>query len=181
MITIIKESGFCHGVQSAIDRANGYMSAVEAGQKVYLYGDLVNNSHVMGRYLSKGFLVTNDIAAIAPGSTVIIRAHGVPQAVYENLLAKGVTVEDCTCAKVKNTHKIVEAASAKGSAVVVVGKKDHPEVVGICGWCKNAAVLETMADIDAIPWDGPVCVVGQTTCKQDWWDAACSRVLEKCP
>ena len=183
IITIIKESGFCRGVQSAINRANANFANIEAGQKVYLYGDLVNNSHVMYKYREKGFYVTNSIDDIEPNATVIIRAHGVPRAVCEGLQAKGVTIEDCTCAKVKNTHKIVEHASGNGSTIIIIGENNHPEVIGVRGWCKNdnAVVLETQADLSGIDWTSPICVVAQTTCKRDWWNKACKLVLQKCP
>jgi len=181
MITTIKESGFCHGVQAAIDRANANLPNVEKG--VYLYGDLVNNSHVMSKYCKQGFIVANDINDIKAGSTVIIRAHGVPKAVYDGLLAKNATIEDCTCVKVKKIHKIVDEKSAGGKRIIIVGKKNHPEVIGIRGWCKNndAVVLETPADLDGVDWTASICVVGQTTCKKDWWNEAVALILQNCP
>jgi len=137
----------------------------------------------MRKYREKGFLVTNNIDDIQPNSTVIIRAHGVPRAVCESLQAKGVTIQDCTCAKVKNTHKIVERAGDNGSTIIIIGEKNHPEVIGTRGWCKNnnAVVLETEADLAGIDWASPICVVAQTTCKRDWWNKACALVLQKCP
>jgi len=183
IITTIKKSGFCRGVQSAINWANANFANIEAGQKVYLYGDLVNNSYVMRKFLEKGFFVTNDIDNIPPGSIAIIRAHGVPRAVCESLQAKGVTIEDCTCAKVKNTHRIVENASGNGSTIIIIGENNHPEVIGVRGWCRNdnIVVLETEADLAGIDWTAPICVVAQTTCKRDWWNKACALVLQKCP
>lgn len=181
MIITIKESGFCHGVQSAISKANANFANIENGQKVYLFGDLANNSRIMSKYHAKGFLVTDNTNDIQPGSKVIIRAHGVPKAVCQSLESKCVTIEDCTCVKVKNIHRIVERESEKGSTIVIIGKKDHPEVIGTCGWCKNPVVLETEADLECIDPNSPICVVGQTTCKRDWWNKACALVLQKCP
>jgi len=184
MISTIKESGFCHGVQAAINRANANLPNVSRG--VYLYGDLVNNSHVMEDFCKQGFIVVNDVADIPPNSIAIIRAHGVPKAVIENLAAKNVQIEDCTCARVKHVHKIVEEKSSEGYRIIIVGKKNHPEVVGTRGWCKNneAIILETESDMEGINWDdsvGKICVVGQTTCKKEWWETACELVLAKSP
>jgi len=183
IISIIKESGFCRGVQSAINRADANAFNIEAGQKIYLYGDLVNNSHVIRKYREQGFFVTDNIDDIEPNSTVIIRAHGVPWAVYERLKAKGVTIEDCTCSGVKQTHSIVERANDKHSTIIIIGENSHPEVIGIRGWCKNgnAVVLETETDLAGIDWTSPICVVAQTTCKRDWWNRACELILQKYP
>ena len=181
MIKTIKESGFCYGVQAAVDRANANFANIESG--VYLYGDLANNSHVMAAYRAKGFYVANSIDEIPMGATVIIRAHGVPRADYDSLRAKNAKIEDCTCVKVKKIHKIVEEKSAAGFTIIIVGKKDHPEVIGTRGWCDNAVVLETESDLTSTPdtIDTPICVVAQTTCKRDWWNKATALILEKYP
>ena len=174
MLEIVKDSGFCRGVKNATDTAN--KSTAKNGQIVYLYGDLANNSHVMNRYREKGFIVTTDTDEIQPKSTVIIRAHGVPQAVCDALQAKNVTIKDCTCVKVKRIHNIVEVAAA----VIIIGKKNHPEVIGTRGWCKNndATIVETEADINGLALDpaADICVVGQTTCKLDWWNHATALI-----
>jgi len=179
MLEIVKDSGFCRGVKHATDTAN--KSSTENGQIVYLYGDLANNSHVMNRYRQKGFIVTTDISQIQPNSTVIIRAHGVPRAVCDALQTKNVTIKDCTCNKVKRIHNIVETASN----VIIIGKKNHPEVVGTRGWCKNsdAVVVETEADINRIALnpEADICVVGQTTCKLDWWNSATALIQARFP
>ena len=181
MISTIKESGFCHGVQNAINRANANLSNVSRG--VYLYGDLVNNHHVMDNFRRQGFVVANDTDEIPPNSIAIIRAHGVPKAVIDELSAKNVHIEDCTCARVKHVHKIVEQKSAAGYRIIIVGKKNHPEVVGTRGWCKNneAIVLETESDLTGIDLTGSICVVGQTTCKKEWWETACRLILTENP
>jgi len=179
MIKTIKESGFCYGVQAAVDRANANFANVPDG--VYLFGDLANNSHVMATYRAKGFHVAKSIEEIPQNTIVIIRAHGVPRVVYDNLREKGAKIEDCTCVKVKKIHKIVEEKSAAGYLVVIVGKKDHPEVIGTQGWCDNAVILETEADLHDINVQSNICVVAQTTCKRDWWNKATELVLKKCP
>lgn len=182
MLNIMQESGFCHGVKQAINSANQQIEAIQAGQKVYLYGDLVNNSYVMDKYKSQGYMVTTDIGQITPGATVVIRAHGLPKAVCDQLQALDITLIDATCTKVKNTHKIVSSAPGK---VVIVGKKDHPEVIGICGWCGDTApqVIESAEDFAAIDYgDGPpVTVVGQTTCKYPFWQQATQHILAQQP
>ena len=180
MISTIKESGFCHGVQTAIDRANETLK--KATGSVYLYGDLVNNKFVMENFKQQGLIVVNDVDDIPSNATVILRAHGVQKSVYKALEEKNAQVEDCTCVKVKSIHKIVQDKSDEGYSIIVVGKKNHPEVIGTLGWCgNNAIVVENLSDIDSIIFNTPVCVVGQTTCKKSWWEEACSIILQRYP
>ena len=161
MIRMVKESGFCYGVQAAVDTAN-------ATEKAYLYGDLVNNTILMEDFKSRGYTIVENAEDIPPNSTVIIRAHGVPKSVYKSLNK----IKDCTCPKVRNIHKIVEEKSHQGYQVIIIGKNGHPEVVGIHGWCKegSATVAETPADLKFN--NQPLCVVAQTTCKKSWWEEA---------
>ncbi|MCL2357940.1 MAG: polyprenyl synthetase family protein [Defluviitaleaceae bacterium] len=177
-LNIVKESGFCHGVRAAVHKANQ-----QGGSRVYLYGDLVNNRHVMARYIRDGFIVANSTDEIAPNSVVIIRAHGVGRAVYDALAEKNAEIIDCTCVKVKAIHKIVartrhpNATNSPESGggtqtVVIIGKKNHPEVLGISGWCENFVVIENISELDAPLPDGELCVVAQTTCNKNFWQSA---------
>jgi len=181
MLELIKDSGFCRGVRNATDTANENAINIENGQTVYLYGDLANNSHVMNHYRAKGFIVVNDICEMKPNSTVIIRAHGVTRAVLDALAAKNMNIQDCTCVKVKRIHNIVERAV--GSKIVIIGQKNHPEVVGTRGWCQNndAIIMETEADLGSLNANDDICVVGQTTCKLAWWNQATAMIRARFP
>jgi len=189
MIQTLKESGFCQGVQSAINKANSRVIDMPKG--VYLFGDLVNNKHVMRDYTEKGFIVTEDINEIKNNSIVIIRAHGVAKNIYDELNKKNIIIEDGTCPIVKSIHNIVEEQSNKGFQIIIIGKKQHPEVRGILGWCKKAVaerrglgqnpiVIENEADLNLINWDIPICVVAQTTCNKEWWEKSTKLILSKC-
>ncbi|MCL2577424.1 MAG: 4-hydroxy-3-methylbut-2-enyl diphosphate reductase [Defluviitaleaceae bacterium] len=182
MINIVKESGFCHGVRAAVYKA-GELSSKTSGEKIYLYGDLVNNRQVMARFLRKGLIVTENTAEVTAGSAVIIRAHGVPQTVYEELAAKDVKIIDCTCVKVKSIHDIVAEKSASGFRTIIIGKKNHPEVLGILGWCNNGIVAENEVELNAA-LSGiceNICVVGQTTCGKEWWAQAVEIIKSRVP
>ncbi|MCL2223855.1 MAG: 4-hydroxy-3-methylbut-2-enyl diphosphate reductase [Defluviitaleaceae bacterium] len=178
MIEIVKESGFCHGVLAAVTKAKKLANT--HGKQIYLYGDLVNNRQVMAGFLRDGLTVAENTAEIPEGATVIIRAHGVPQFVYKELAAKNAKIIDCTCAKVKSIHEIVAEKCAAGFRVIIIGKKNHPEVLGILGWCKNGIVAENESELlSAISDCGEnICVVGQTTCGKEWWSCAAKTVTE---
>lgn len=182
IVNTVKESGFCHGVQKAIDRANG-LAKYTQDREIFLYGDLINNRHVIEDFKRRGFLVETEVDAISPNSIVIVRAHGIPRAVYDKLNDKNVTIEDCTCYKVKNIHKIVQEKSLEGYQIIIVGKSDHPEVIGTYGWCEegSAIVIEKEADLKDIDWKKPLCIVGQTTCKRGFWNKIVGLVQTKKP
>ncbi|MCL2508965.1 MAG: 4-hydroxy-3-methylbut-2-enyl diphosphate reductase [Oscillospiraceae bacterium] len=183
MVLKMKESGFCAGVRNAALKAGLRHGDILAGKQVYLYGNLVNNAHVMKTFLDKGFRVTDDIDAIPDGSIAVIRAHGVPRSVYESLHKKNAVIEDCTCVRVKKVHEIVGARNADGYKILVIGKANHPEVTGTVGWCTDgpAYVVEKESDLGGIDLSGKICVVAQTTCGRALFSSISNLILEKNP
>ena len=183
MLRFMNESGFCDGVRRAVEGAEKLHELIIAGGQVYLYGDLVNNAHVMRRFREKGYcLVEPDkpeqIDAIPDGAVVAIRAHGVPRAVENILKSKNADIRDYTCGRVKKIHKIVSAKSSKGYKVVIVGNKKHPEVAGIAGWCcVPATVAEDISDLVDVDLSEKVCVVAQTTCDHSSWRDITAHIL----
>jgi 4-hydroxy-3-methylbut-2-enyl diphosphate reductase len=176
-VSAVGEHGFCFGVKAAVHKAWAQVEAVERGEVVYLYGDLVNNEQVMARFLGAGFVVAESVEEIVENSTVVIRAHGVGKAVYAALEAKNARIIDCTCVKVKKIHEIV---SGKKN-VIIVGKKNHPEVTGILGWCENGRVVESVVVLAEPFCAQELCVVAQTTCKKNLWEKAVEKIKEKAP
>ena len=89
----------------------------------------------------KGLSVIEKVSELPEGERVIIRAHGVSRAVYDELKNRRAGVIDATCPLVERIHKIVREESEKGRQIVVIGDAEHPEIRGICGWCTGAVVL----------------------------------------
>jgi len=183
MVIKMRESGFCAGVHFAVKTANEQQAFISDDQKVYLYGDIVNNDYVIRDFREKGFEKIDDIEMILPNSIVIIRAHGVAKHIYEKLLLKNVIIKDCTCKKVLKIHEIAEQKSKNGYKIIIVGKKGHPEVDGTFGWCLNnsVSVAEKLSDLDTIDLSEKLCVVAQTTCKRRLWEQITQKILEKNP
>ena len=116
----------------------------------------------------KGVRVASEeeLKTLPEGSTVVIRSHGVGKKVYDQLKECGLSYVDVTCPFVLKIHRIVEKESKAGSHIVIIGDPDHPEVVGICGWCIGPyTVIRTKQDaLDFVPPEGKnVCIVSQTT------------------
>jgi 4-hydroxy-3-methylbut-2-enyl diphosphate reductase len=181
MVTLMQGSGFCEGVRRAIDNAEKLHENISNGKPVYIYGDLVNNSYIMKGFKDKGYIVTDNAGEIPAHSIALIRAHGAPRSVYDEFKAKNITVKDCTCVKVSKIHEIVDAKSAEGYTIVVIGKAKHPEVIGIVGWCAAnlVYVVERKTDINNIDLSGKVCAVAQTTYNKKQWEKITDLLIQK--
>lgn len=164
MITVAKTAGFCYGVKRAVD--NVYKQA-EEGKNIATLGPVIHNPQVIADLERRGVKVYDNVADIPEGYTVVIRAHGVPERVYEELTGRDYI--DLTCPFVSKIHKIVNEHYKKGFKIVIVGDKNHPEVIGINGWCGDSALIINSPDeqIDENLSQNDVCVVAQTTIKRE--------------
>lgn len=143
-------AGFCFGVNHAVKMAFEALSRNQGTQrKVFSYGPLIHNEAVIRRLEDKGLKVIESLSeldAYCDGDTaladVIIRAHGVGPQVYEQLKEMGCGIIDATCPFVAKIHKLAEEQTKQGRQVVIVGSPDHPEVIGIHGWCGNTAIID---------------------------------------
>ncbi len=164
-ILLAKNSGFCFGVRRAVEMAE--QCAAECGT-VYTYGNIIHNESVVRELAGKGVHSVENIDTLNAGDTLIIRAHGAPPAVYEACEQKGIRLIDATCPYVKRIHKIVQKAAQEGSTILIAGKADHPEVIGIRGWAGgDALVFECAADVKNLPLMKKAVLVAQTTLPEE--------------
>ena len=164
-ILLAKNSGFCFGVRRAVEMAE--QCAKECGS-VYTYGNIIHNESVVQELSEKGVHSVDSLERLQAGDTLIIRAHGAPPAVYQDCESRGICLIDATCPYVKRIHKIVEQAAQQGNAVLIAGKANHPEVIGIRGWAgENAFVLESEADVASLPPLSKAVLVAQTTLPEE--------------
>ena len=163
-INIAKSAGFCFGVRRAVDTVYK-----ESGKKnVYTYGPIIHNDEVVADLEKHGVGVINDHAEFKTLSegTIIIRSHGVPREIYDEIADAGLDLIDATCPFVKKIHRIVEKESREGRVVIIVGNNHHPEVEGIMGWCcTKPIVIENREQAEAIVVDPDtkLSIVSQTT------------------
>ena len=166
-IRVAKTAGFCFGVRNAVDIAR--KTAREKEGTVYTYGPLIHNESVVRRLEEEGSISVDSLDDLKPGDTVIIRAHGVGEAVYREMEERGLKVIDGTCPRVKSIHRIVQREEAAGRTILIFGDPDHPEVKGIDGWCKNPRfIISDENDLDQLPDPGEKAfsLVEQTTFNQ---------------
>ena len=165
-VKVAKTAGFCFGVQRAVDKV--YELIDSCPDRLFTLGPIIHNEEVVNDLEKKGARVASEeeLKTLPKGSTVVIRSHGVGKKVYDQLKECGLSYVDVTCPFVLKIHRIVEKESKAGSHIVIIGDPDHPEVVGICGWCIGPyTVIRTKQDaLDFVPPEGKnVCIVSQTT------------------
>jgi len=171
-VEIIKAStaGFCFGVSEAINKI--YKLIEKNDKPIYTIGPVIHNKQMVGYLEQKGVSVINKIKDAREKGYIVIRAHGVKPEIYEDIRNNGHILVDATCPYVKTIHDLVKNESKKGSAIFIIGDRNHPEVIGTNGWCEDTAhIIYDKEDIDMLPPIGKeVCVVAQTTITREKWD-----------
>lgn len=131
---------------------------------IFTYGPLIHNPQVLNLLKEKGISVINDIPSKAEGGTVLIRAHGVPPQAKDKLRVAGFTVIDATCPRVIKVQTIIRKHAGQGYEVIIIGDRDHPEVIGLLGYAgRKGHVAGNMNDLDALPAFEKAIIVAQTT------------------
>jgi (E)-4-hydroxy-3-methyl-but-2-enyl pyrophosphate reductase len=182
-LRVAQTAGFCFGVRRAVDLAE---TLAKTHDVLYCYGEIIHNSHEISRLAQHGVKTAFSIDEIPDHAPVLIRAHGVPKAVYDAFSAKNCTVFDATCPFVAKIHKIVAEEYESGRKIIILGSAGHPEVVGIAGWCRDALVFETpqalseALDAGLLPAASPLSVVGQTTLNRSLWDISVKILKKRC-
>jgi (E)-4-hydroxy-3-methyl-but-2-enyl pyrophosphate reductase len=159
-VYLADKAGLCFGVKRAINTA---FEAAAKG-KVYCLGPLIHNPQEVERLRQAGVDLVEDFSSLSRGDYLIIRSHGVPPKVLEEIRKKGLNIIDLTCPFVSKAQRDAEALHKEGYQVVIVGEKKHPEVQSIRGYAgDNAVVVETADDVETMQFKNRIGVVAQTT------------------
>ncbi len=183
-VIVAKTAGFCYGVSNAVDTVDRLL---DEGRRVYTLGPIIHNEQVTGRLAARGAKIAAAPADVTEKDAVlVIRSHGVPPSVYEEIERLGIEYVDATCPFVKKIHKIVAEQSEKGDILLLAGDPVHPEVVGITGYCRGeyhtfrteeelTAILESMENLNNLS----ISAAAQTTFNVDLWKK-CVKIIKKC-
>ena len=180
-VELAKTAGFCPGVKRAVDMVE---RAANTGKPTVTYGPIIHNHHVVDRFAAMGVREVSHFDEVEPGTTVIIRSHGVSRTVYEGLERRGAIIEDATCPFVKRIHNIVSDAEKRGRTCLIIGVRSHPEVEAIAGWCREPWVFESAEELenwlleDEKRRDLPLIIVSQTTSTEKLWKK-CKETIKK--
>ncbi|PKM48513.1 MAG: 4-hydroxy-3-methylbut-2-enyl diphosphate reductase, partial [Firmicutes bacterium HGW-Firmicutes-6] len=135
-IIIAEKAGYCFGIENAMKMVR---DTIESGQeKIYTLGPISHNTQETRRLADQGVVIIEDgdIKNLETGC-IILRSHGVGKEIIEAIKGKGLPIINATCPFVRAVQKKVESYDAAGYQIVIVGNKDHPEVVGANGWCRD--------------------------------------------
>jgi len=161
--------GFCAGVDRAIEMVKGALK--KYGAPVYVRHEIVHNKFVVENLKSQGAIFVEELNEIEDRSRpVIFSAHGVPKAVPEEALSLNLVYYDATCPLVSKIHKEVENFDKKNLPVILIGHRNHPEVIGTMGQTdKEIHLVEKVEDVKKLPFNqnDEIAYVTQTTLSVD--------------
>ncbi len=172
-LTLARSAGFCYGVRRAVELAD---ETARSGRPCVILGSIVHNMDVVEHLARQGLRSVDSVDQVPHGSAVIIRSHGEPRRVYEQLRVRDAQILEATCPSVKRIHELVVRAEEEGRCPVIIGTPDHPEVLAIAGWCRDGVVLEDARALaawieeDPTRRDLPLSFVSQTTSTRKIWD-----------
>ncbi len=166
-IVLAPHAGFCFGVERAIELAEKASKLAKEGKKVFTYGPLIHNPQEIERLKKLGVEVLKDESQLGENTVLILRSHGIPPQKERELRAKGVEIVDATCPYVKAVHEAIVRLVKEGYFVVLVGEKNHPEVLGTWGYLTDAGgkgiIVETLEDLKPALSKQRVGILAQTT------------------
>ncbi|MBU4486701.1 MAG: 4-hydroxy-3-methylbut-2-enyl diphosphate reductase, partial [Candidatus Delongbacteria bacterium] len=161
-VVIDKKSGVCGGVKRAIKMIEKEINQNKS-KDIYVNGELLHNRLEMERLVDCGLKVEEEVNKIKD-NILFIRTHGVSKKNIELALKNNNIVIDATCPKVSNSQKVIEDYYSQGYQIIIVGKKNHPEVQGLLGYCNNKGICITDdKDIDKINIALKSLLIAQTT------------------
>jgi 4-hydroxy-3-methylbut-2-en-1-yl diphosphate reductase len=170
-ILLASPRGFCAGVDRAIEIVNKALD--KYGKPVYVRHEIVHNKQVVEDLKKKGAIFVNEISDIEDLTRpVIFSAHGVPKKVPEEAKLKNISYIDATCPLVSKVHRESEQLFKNGFDIILIGHKNHPEVIGTMGQLPNGSIklIETINDIKSLDtknFKKPLAYITQTTLSVD--------------
>jgi 4-hydroxy-3-methylbut-2-enyl diphosphate reductase len=181
-IIVSKNAGYCMGVKRAF--AESY-KINKIHKDLSVYGEMVHNKFALKSLYDKGIILKktiNDIINDKNINYVIIRAHGIPPYEEKILKESNKIIYDFTCPKVKKVQLLANQLSNNGHIMIIFGKKDHPEVIGITGYCKNPYyVISNLQEAKRLPFKKikKPALICQTTMNSNVFEEICSYLKLK--
>ena len=167
------------GVRRAIEMV--LAEANRSNVPLYTYGPLIHNRQVIDLLATKGVMPVSDLDGLTTGR-VVIRAHGVPPETRQQIKQTGLSIIDATCPRVARVQSIIRSYSRKGYPAVIVGDRDHAEVIGLMGYCETAAhVIQHPEEVSTLPDMERAVVVAQTTQNAELFGAVVAKMRERFP
>ena len=159
-ILLAKDAGYCFGVRDAVNLA--YDTAEKNGD-VYMLGHIVHNENVVQDLDSAGAKVINSLDDVPEDKPILFRAHGTPVETWDDAYTKQINIVDATCPLVLEIHVEVKKLESEGRRIIIIGDHGHDEVVGIASQVKDAIIVSSPEEDQALRKTKRAGVVSQST------------------
>ncbi|MBI3698394.1 MAG: 4-hydroxy-3-methylbut-2-enyl diphosphate reductase, partial [Acidobacteria bacterium] len=182
VIYLLRPRGFCAGVVRAIDIVE--LALKLYGPPVYVRKEIVHNRHVVDELASKGAIFVEENEEVPAGSRVVFSAHGVSPTVRAETRHRRLRVIDATCPLVTKVHLEAIKFAREGYTILLIGHKDHDEVIGTLGEAPERTVLiSTVEDVDCLEVRDPnkLAYLTQTTLSLDETREIVERLKQRFP
>ncbi len=181
-LLLSKPRGFCAGVERAIDTVE---KAIKLwGAPIYVKHEIVHNRYVVDGLKAKGAVFIEEISEVPVGSRLIYSAHGVSPEVRKEAKARNLIEIDATCGLVTRVHSAVKRFAATGHKIILIGHKNHVEVIGTAGEAPDVTtIVESVEDVHALNFsnDEKLFYITQTTLSLDDVKEITESLIEKYP
>lgn len=168
MIYYPKTFGTCVGANRAIKMA--YKLKEEFNKPIYIYKEILHNKYIIDMLTNDNIFTIDNLDELKKDDILLIRAHGEPKSTYEILKKKGIKYYDATCFNVSKIHDIVEKKQKEGYKIIIVGKENHPEVIGTNGHVNNEAIIILdKNDYKILNKKDKYFVISQTTINEEYF------------
>ncbi|NIM18001.1 MAG: 4-hydroxy-3-methylbut-2-enyl diphosphate reductase [Candidatus Aminicenantes bacterium] len=176
-VYVAEQAGFCFGVKRALDIID---QLYEKGHEIQIHGQLIHNPTVLENLKARGIECIDSLEQLDPSKTLIIRTHGIPKEVENNLKEKGIKYVDTTCPLVKKLQKRIEELNSQDTRIVIVGDRNHPEIIAAKSYAPEAKVINSEEEARGFDTKGSsISVVAQTTLDSNFFDKMVAILEEK--
>lgn len=178
-IILSQFSGYCYGVKRATSIAE---KSIIDYDKVYSLGSIIHNKRAVEKLQNQGLEIVENIDKNF--ENVLFRSHGAEKKFYDFANKNNINIIDTTCIFVKKIHDIVRDKYKEGFKIIIIGNKQHPEVIGINSWCDyTAQFVENDMDVDNldIKAEYRYAIVFQTTFNIDKYETIVNKLKVKIP
>jgi 4-hydroxy-3-methylbut-2-enyl diphosphate reductase len=189
-IILAEKMGFCFGVKRTVNETQKLID--QNSINAITFGPIIHNNDVITYFNQKGITYVNNLEELKQKlkekkiNTVVIRTHGVRKDILEEIKKLNLKVINGTCPYVTKVHKIVEKMSREGYPILIIGKADHPEIIGVTGYIDNNVpyfIIKDEEELNQIDFSKikKIAVVSQTTEKIEKVQKIVSKLITFIP
>jgi len=176
-IEMAKNSGFCMGVRKAILRIVNELNSSE--EKIFMYGPLIHNPQTIEVLQNRGLITIESLDKIK-NRQIAIRTHGIPVEENKKIRQDALRTINLTCSRVARVQSIIKKYSSEGYYTIIIGDKDHAEVIGLISYAKTGFhLVSEINDIHGIAPADKYIIVSQTTHERDQFEQLVNEISKR--